>query len=268
MQRLRSRRTRAVTVAAALAAAWSVVAGPARAQVEAPLALLEPGYVLSVGEIVDRDDWRDAEIVVGALGETRVSDRTRTQHDLLYVPRIVGGRALAPGDRLQFFRLDRRIEDPATREPLGTLLLPTGIGTVDSLASETARVRVSDAFHPILVGDRVRVVTGLETLPAAASGAGTTGRIVAFQEEKAIHPPFDRMFLRPEVAGALAPGQIVELYRPGDRSAGVQLPDEMLGKAMVVRVDGGLAAAVSFELERSDLVAGDLFRPLAAADGD
>ena len=39
------------------------------------------------------------------------------------------------------------------------LLLPTGIGIVDSLAGETARVRVSDAFHPILVGDGVRIVT-------------------------------------------------------------------------------------------------------------
>jgi hypothetical protein len=269
MQRRRSSRTRVWAAALGIVAAGPALAGPARAQVEPPLALLEPGYLLSVGEIVDRDAWRDAETVVGAVGETRVDDRTQTQHDLLYVPRVVGGRTLAPGDRLQFFRLDRRIEDPATREPLGDLLLPTGIGTVDSLAGETARVRVDAAFHPIVVGDRVRLVTGVEAVAPAAIGSATSGgRIVAFQEEKAIHPPFDRMFLRPEGAGGMAPGQLVELYRPGDASAGVRLPDEVLGRAMVVRVDGALVAAVSFELDRSDLAPGDLFRPLPAASAD
>lgn len=268
MQRRRASRTRGWAAVLGIVAAGTTLAGPARAQVEPPLALLEPGYVLSVGEIVDRDVWRDAETVIRAVGETRVDDRTQTQHDLLYVPRVVEGRALAPGDRLQLFRLDRRIEDPATREPLGDLLLPTGIGTVDSLAGETARVRVDAAFHPIVVGDRVRRV-GVEAVAPAASGSATSGgRIVAFQEEKAIHPPFDRMFLRPEGAGGMAPGQLLELYRPGDVSAGVRLPDEVLGRAMVVRVDGALAAAVSFELDRSDLAPGDLFRPLPVASAD
>jgi hypothetical protein len=139
---------------------------------------------------------------------------------------------------------------------------------VDSLAGETVRVRVTDAFHPIVVGDRVRVVTATEPVVPASGSGFSSGRIVAFQEEKAIHPPFDRMFLRPEAAGGMAPGQVVELYRPGERRGGVQLPDEVLGKAMIVRVDGLLAAAVTFELERADLGVGDLFRapPAPVAD--
>jgi hypothetical protein len=253
-------------VAAGLVGVLSVAAR-AGAQEALPTQLLEPEYLLSVGEIVDRATWRDAETVVGAEGETRVADRTQTQYDLLFVPRTVGGRALAPGDRLQFFRLERRIDDPATHEALGTLLIPTGVGTVDSLAGETVRVRVTDAFHPIVVGDRVRVVTATGPTPVAGGSGFSGGRIVAFQEEKAIHPPFDRMFLRPEAAGGLAPGQVVQLYRPGERRGGVQLPDEVLGKAMIVRADGGLAAAVTFELERADLAVGDLFRAVPASAG-
>lgn len=267
MRRLRGSRRGAGSAAVGLVALLALAAR-AHAQDALPVQLLEPDYLLSVGEIVDRGTWRDAETVVDAEGETRVTDRTRTQYDLLYVPRTVGGRSLTPGDRLQFFRLERRIGDPATHEALGTLLLPTGVGTVDSLAGETVRVRVTDAFHPIVVGDRVRVVTATEPI-APASGSGFSGgRIVAFQEEKAIHPPFDRMFLRPEAAGGLAAGQVVQLYRPGDRRGGVQLPDEVLGKAMIVRVDGPLAAAVTFELERADLAVGDLFRSLPASAGD
>ncbi|HJU86500.1 MAG TPA: hypothetical protein VJ788_03925 [Gemmatimonadota bacterium] len=241
-------------------------AGSARGQVEAPVrALLEPEYVLSVGEVVDPEQWRDVEEVVGAAGETMVTDRSQTQYDLVHVPRVVGGRTLATGDLVQFFRLERRIDDPVTGEALGTLLLPTGVGRVELLDGETAGVRVTDAYHAIVVGDRVRPVT-LEDVEARVAGfaGGTGGRVIAFQEEKAIHPPFDKLFLRPEVAGSTAPGQVVELYRPGAVRDGVRLPDLVLGKAMVVRGGGGIAAAVTYDLERPDLTPGDLYRPVTA----
>jgi hypothetical protein len=241
-------------------------AGSVRAQVEPPVqALLEPEYLLSVGEVVDAARWRNAETVVGAVGETMVTDRSQTQYDLVHVPRVVEGRALAAGDLVQFFRLERRVDDPVTGETLGTLLLPTGAGRVELLDGETAGVRVTDAYHAIVVGDLVRQVT-LEDAEARAAGfaGGAGGRVVAFQEEKAIHPPFDKLFLRSEIAGSTAPGQVVELYRPGAVRDGVRLPDLVLGKAMVVRGGGGIAAAVTYELERPDLTPGDLYRPLAA----
>ena len=254
------RRTSPLVLALALAGA-----GQARAQDEAPVqALLEPEYLLSVGELVDAARWRNAEAVVGAVGETMVTDRSQTQFDLVHVPRVVEGRSLVTGDLVQFFRLERRIDDPVTGEALGTLLLPTGVGRVESLDGETAAVRVTDAFHAIVVGDRVRVVPEADVearLDGLAGGPG--GKVVAFQEEKAIHPPFDKLFLRPEVAGSTAPGQVVELYRPGPVRDGVQLPDLVLGKAMVVRAGGGIVAAVTYELERPDLAPGDLYRPVA-----
>lgn len=240
------------------------------AQIDPPVpALLEADFLLSVGEVVDAGRWHDAETVVGATTETRVTERSQTQFDLVHVPRIVEGRSLSEGDLVQFFRLERRIDDPATGEPLGTLLLPTGVGRVDSLAAETARVRVTDAFHAIVVGDRVRIVTDdTGSRPAAIVAAGEPGgRVVAFQEEKAIHPPFDRLFLRPEIAGSVSPGQVVELYRPGPVRDGVRLPDLVLGKAMVVR-GGGIAAAVTYELDRADLAPGDLYRPIPPDGGD
>ena len=245
--------------------------GVGRAQAQTgppPTALLEAEYLLSVGEVVDAARWQDAETVVGAAAETMVTDRSQTQFDLLYVPRVVEGRTLVPGDVIQFFRLDRRIDDPTTREPLGTLLLPTGVGRVDSLGGETATVRATHAFHPILLGDRVRLVGGtVGSVAGVGVGGSSAGRVVAFQEEKAIHPPFDKLFLRPETGDPVAPGQVVELYRPGPVRDGVRLPEVILGRAMVVR-SGGIAAAVSFELERPDLAPGDLYRSVLPAAGN
>jgi hypothetical protein len=243
-------------------------AGSIRAQAGPPVqALLEPEYLFSVGEVVDAARWRSAGAVVGAAGETMVTDRSQTQYDLVHVPRVVDGRSLVTGDLVQFFRLERRIDDPVTGEPLGTLLLPTGVGRVESLDGETAGVRVTDAFHAIVVGDLVRVVTEANDAPVAGFAGDARGRVVAFQDEKAIYPPFEKIFLRPEVAGSTAPGQVVELYRPGPVRDGVQLPDLVLGRAMVVRAEGGIAAAVTYELERPDLAPGDRFRPVPA-DGD
>jgi hypothetical protein len=240
-------------------------AGSIRAQVGAPVqALLEPEYLLSVGEVVDAARWSSAEMVVGAAGETMVTDRSQTQYDLVHVPRVVEGRTLAAGDQVQFFRLERRLDDPVTGEPLGTLLLPTGVGRVESLDGETAGVRITHAFHAIVVGDLVRVVMETREAPVTGFAGEAGGTVVAFQEEKAIHPPFDKIFLRPEIAGSTAPGQVVELYRPGPVRDGVQLPDLVLGRAMVVRDGGGIAAAVTYELERPDLVPGDHFRTVAA----
>ena len=256
-------KTPLLVLALALAGASSI-----RAQDAPPVqALLEPEYLLSVGEVVDAERWRNAEAVVGAAGETMVTDRSQTQFDLVHVPRVVEGRSLVTGDMVQLFRLERRIDDPVTGEPLGTLLLPTGVGRVESLDGETAGVRITDAFHAIVVGDLVRIVTEANAAPGAGFAGEAGGRVVAFQEEKAIHPPFDKVFLRPEVAGSTAPGQVVELYRPGPVRDGVQLPDLVLGRALVVRGGVGIAAAVTYELERPDLAPGDRYRPVAA-DGD
>lgn len=265
------RRARVAVLPVLVAGMTQVGVESLSAQIDPPVpALMEANFLLSVGEIVDAARWQDAERVVGSTGETKISESSQTQYDLLYVPRVVEGRSLSPGDMVQFFRLDRRIEDPATNELLGSLLLPTGIGLVDSLAGETARVRVTDAFYPILMGDLVRVVTeGGGTWPTAVSIVGAPGgRIAAFQVEKAIHAPFDELFLRPEIAGSTSPGQVVELYRPGEVRGGVRLPDTILGKAMVVRAEGPVASAVTYELERADLGPGDHYRPVPADAGD
>jgi len=252
-----------LALAAGLAAALAGPgAGALAAQSETPLpALLEPDFLLSVGEVVDPGSWHDAETVVGAAGGAIVGEHSHTVFDLLYVPAVVAGRSLTPGDRVQTFRLARPIDDPATGERLGSLLLPTGVARVEDVEGEIARVRITDAFQPVLVGDRVRMADGSGEAWAGGGAPGSgAGRIVAFQEEKAVHPTFDILFLRSEVAGALAAGQVVELYRPGEVRYGTRQPDRGLGKAMVVRVEGPLAAAVVFALAGPELEPGDLYR--------
>jgi hypothetical protein len=244
--------------AAAPAAAQDVVTPPIPA-------LLEPTFLLSTGRIVDADQHRGDAAIVGTTRELAIRDQSLTTPDLVFVPRELRGRLLVPGDLVQFYRIERVVLDPWSGERLGRLLSPTGIGTVESLAADVARVRITHAFLPILIGDYARPVEEPDTLASwtsatARAGSHVEGPVVAFQDDKAIVPPFDRIFLRTSETHALVPGEVVLVDRPGAVVDGRQLPDVAIGRAMVVLVEGRVATAVLYETYRSDLVPGDRFR--------
>ena len=221
-----------------------------------------PEFLLSVGRIVEHERGAEAATILGAERELAIPDQSLTLADRVFVPVVLNGRRLEADDTVQFFRLARRVEDPVTRQALGWLEVPTGVGRVDSLAGDVARVRITLAYLPILVDDAVRAVTAADTSSAesALASGSTGGHVVTFQAEKAIHPPYDILFLTLPAPFALAPGTVVVLYRPGPIVKGDRLPDIDLGRAVVVDSDERFAAAVLTESVRSDLEAGDRYR--------
>ncbi|MFN2382886.1 MAG: hypothetical protein ABR559_01325 [Gemmatimonadota bacterium] len=249
------------------------VADPAPGSTQSVLipSLLAPDFLLSVGRIVDPDGFDDQAVILGTTRELAIRELSLTPPDLVFVPRVLAGRPLEPGERIQFFELTRPVDDEESGARIGTLLVPTGIGRVDSLPGEVARVRITHAFLPILLGHRARLVTEADTLAAGwhesgVEGVAATGHVLTFQDEKAIYPPFDKLFLWQHPWGGaatpdgLAPGDLVQLFRPGPVERGFQLPDILIGEAMVVRLDGRIAAAVITQVSRSDLGIGDLYR--------
>jgi hypothetical protein len=251
-----------------LAAATTPAAAFQVAQ-EPPIpALLEPTFLLSTGRVVDGEAFRGDGRIVGTTRELAIRDQSLTAPDQVFVPMVLRGHRLGLDELVQFYRIDRPILDPWTGERLGRLLVPTGLGIVDSLAGDVARVQLTHGFHPVLIGDYARPVTEDDTLsflPRTVM-SGIEGPVIASQEVKAILPPFDRIFLRAPTPMAVAPGQVVLLYRPGPVEQNLQLPDVPIGRAMIVRVEDRIAAAVLYETYRSDLTPGDRFRSEASPD--
>ncbi len=265
-----SGRVRGTRLAWALtgALAWTLatVGGASGQQAPTP-SLRDPVYLLSVGRLVALDAYGAAPRVRASEAEGDIQDRSLTPFDRVFVQSTLDGHLLDVGDAVQFFRLDRTVADPRDGSTIGRLLVPTGIGRVDSLTPGAARVRITHAYGPVRVGDRARAVETADTLPPAAGpgpAPGIEGRVVAFQDAKAIHPPYDVAFLTVPDPGALTPGDRVELVRPRHDAAGAALADVYLGEAEVVRVEGGYAAAVLTAMARSDARVGD--RWLAAPD--
>lgn len=245
-----------------LAVSGLCLAAPLAAQesTEAPVpALLKPHVLVSVGRIVDGSF--DAPVVLGSEKEGAIEDRSLTVFDRIYVPVVIEGRALAAGDRVRTFRLEERVVDPAVGMPVGRILVPTGVAVVDSLAGEVAVATIERAFAAVELGDGVERLDSADTLAVdGGSVAGVTGYALAFQKVGGLHPPYDVAFLRMPSAGALGPGATVELYRAGETRAGRRLPDIRVARAMVVRVHGDVAAAIVYDLRRSDLAPGIPFR--------
>lgn len=252
-----------------------IVAGPARgqevrgaveveddpgAEVLLP-ALLEPTFLLSVGRIVDPASHRGQLEILGSAKEGDIEERSLSVFDEVFVPAVVDGRPLRPDELVQFYRLGATVPDPESAASWGRILVPTGAGRVDSVSREVARIVVTHAFRPIVAGNAVRRVETADTT-AVVSERGerldAEGYVLAYHPEKAIHPPYDIAYLRIG-SGALAPGESIRLFRDGPVRRGHRLPPIWLGRAMVVRVDGEIAAAILTSTGRSDLRSGDRF---------
>lgn len=251
-----------IAIAAALLVAPAAVGGQEVVEEEtiSVASFDKPSFLLSVGSVVDSDEIDDAGRILSTPLETVIRDQSLSPPDRIHVPRVIEGSALEPGDRLLLFQKARKIVDPVTEEALGTLLLPTGVAEVEGLEGEVATARLWRGFRPVQVGDRVRRVTPADTLPPMGGERArrAEGRLVAFQEEKALHPPFDVTFLRDD-ARELTAGDVVLLFREEETAGGRELPEVRLGLAVVVR-PGRVAAAVLTRMLRSDLVAGVRYR--------
>lgn len=223
----------------------------------------EPAFLLSLGWLAQTREDTGAAVILGSVGEGHSPDGSLTTFDRIFLPPIVEGRRMVPGDVVQLYRLERIVADPTTYERLGVLAVPSGVATVDSLAGEVIRATITDAFGPVLLGDRARPVAEADTIwvaPASVSPIGAEGVVVDFQTQKAIVPPYDRVFVRRREGPALMPGDRVWFYRPGPIRQGLQLPDLEIGRGVVVRTQGDVAVTILLDVRRADLTPGDRFR--------
>lgn len=223
----------------------------------------EPAFLLSLGWLAPTREDAGAAVILGSVGEGHTPDKSLTRFDRIFLPPVVEGRRMGVGEVIQLYRLEGIVTDPTTDERLGVLAVPTGVARVDSLAGEVVRATITDAFGPVLLGDRARPVAETDTLwaaPASVSPIGAEGVVVVFQTPKAIVPPYDRVFIRRREGPVLAPGDRVWFYRPGPIREGFQLPELEIGRGVVVRTQGDVAVAILLDVRRADLMAGDRFR--------
>jgi hypothetical protein len=200
--------------------------------------------------------------VIASQTEGDNPERSLTLFDTIDIDPVVEGQTVVLGDTLVVYRDAGDLESPATGTSLGRVVYPTGLAVVSEVQPDVASARLVAAYAPVIVGQRVqRPKTPTNPIPVGEQPAGE-GLVIGIRDPVAIVAPLAVIFLDLPSASPLAPGQTVALVRRVT-SGGRELPEIRIGSARVVDVGQTAATAVVTSLIRSDLQAGDSYRPEA-----
>ena len=123
----------------------------------------------------------------------------------------VTGEAPQVGDRYQFFRVDRLLED------VGQVVIPTGIATVTDVSSDGVIAIVDREFHRIGLGDFVGSVPTFSLVRgqyAQDVSDGSAAMVMGFGMAGALHDLNDIAFLDLGTGDGIAVGDEFELFNP------------------------------------------------------
>jgi hypothetical protein len=168
--------------------------------------------------------------------------------------------AVNVGDRLHFLREERMID--RTRR----VYQPTGVGTVAALDGETATVVIVGMYDRVQVGD---VVIPMEAFPIrttarpAAVSADVQGKILAFNENRALQRTESILFLDIGRSAGVAVGDEFEAYEPPTQRRWGTRPEATVARMQVVRVTEGTASVRVTDLEQPRIAVGQSVRRVA-----
>lgn len=170
------------------------------------------------------------------------------------------------GDRFAVYRVRRRVLHPATGESVGYFIEVVGRAEISEIHPESSFAKVTVAYAEIEPGDRLMPYRSDVELftPVEASGE-VNGTVVAQQPHRLYGGETDLVILDRGSDDGVVRGRELVLYRGGrlipDPVSGsrVMVPDDVLGRALVLKSDSHTALALITQA-RTEITAGDLFR--------
>jgi hypothetical protein len=147
--------------------------------------------------------------------------------------------AVRIGDRIQFYRRDRRIAR------FGRIYQPTGIATIAAVDGRVATAIVTQLHDQLSPGD---LVLPLERFPVPAGVLpvpehGLQGSIVAFQQPAALYPTQQVAYLDMGDVSGVSEGDEFSAFLPSRRERWGVRPEIEVARLQIVRVSDRTAAA-------------------------
>lgn len=153
--------------------------------------------------------------------------------------------AVSVGDRLHFFRPDRRLK------PYGRLFRSTGMATVQAVDGNVATAEVDQLYDVLAPGDLALPVTPFP-VPAGvapAPGSGVEGRLIAFGQPDILPSTQDIAYVDVGEGAGVREGDEFLVFQPSVRERQFVRPEVPIARLQVVRVAGRTAAARVTELD-------------------
>ena len=208
---------------------------------------------------------------LGTLVEAPENRDLLAEGDVVYLE-MKDLAAVAPGQRLELLEVGERVYHPVTGELMGAQVNHQGFAEVTGITPEVAVAIIKDSRIEIQRGSRVRLYTEPpRAVPLKKATADLQGFIVSADEGKLALSQLDVIHVDLGAMDNLEVGNELEIFRPQqivrserpikqlDANNFVALPDTQLGRAVVIEVQEGSAAALvttvgTLPLQRGDQV--------------
>lgn len=229
----------------------------------ADVPVLTPGDFLRAGLLAAESEVRPVGVIAEVLSPTVVPRDMPPMvqtYDKVFVPLADAGSARV-GDRLHFFRKERRIK------PYGWVYASTGLGTVAAIDGQTATVVVVRLFDDVAPGDLALLASPSPVPPGVSPRRGTDlegARIVAFEDPHPLQGRQDIVFLSVGEGSGVTAGDEFEAYLPPTRRRWGSRPEIPVARLQVLRVMDRTATARVMDLEYPALETGMPIRRVAS----
>lgn len=171
------------------------------------------------------------------------------------------------GDRLEIFTVQNEILHPVTKRPAGYRITDLGALEVTGLHKDVKSARIKRSYQEIERGAFLMPVRDpRQTIELKRAAADKSGVIIASSSNKALQGINDVVFVDLGAKDGIVPGNLLTVTRPRQASdlvkapaqtkMNVELPDELVGYALIVDAGNDSATAVMLKT-LSPALAGD-----------
>ncbi len=188
---------------------------------------------------------------LGILVDSVDNRQLLTKGDTVYL-KMKNLSNVTAGDTFSLFSRSDMIKHPRTKKKIGPMMYNLGFVTVTNINEDTVVAKIEGAFREISRGAELFNFAPQES--ELALRRGTTdqkGYIVASRESKGSFATNDVIFIDMGSADGITKGNLFYIARPRTTSdqvikkaGAVQLPDSVLGAAIVIEAKNNTASAI------------------------
>ena len=233
--------------------------------IEEPAAISEPAKAVELFKATGSGEGfiRIDERALGRLVDSVDARSLLTQNDLVFL-NMKNLDRVEIGDTYSLYSRGPQILHPLTKKKFGTLMYELGFVEVTAINGRTVVGKIGEVYREVERGAELfEYIPPTREIELKKANGELTGHILSGQQDKLTQGENDIVFVDLGLNNGLEVGNILYISRPrqatalaGEGEEQLQLPDELLGAAVVVKTRNLTSAALIFK-STSEMRSGD-----------
>ena len=208
---------------------------------------------------------RTDEMELGRLVDSVDARALLTKNDLVFL-NMENLDRVKIGDTYSLYGRGQKVTHPVTKKKFGTMMYELGFVQVTAINGKTVVGKIGEVYREIERGAELfEFVSPQNEVELKKASGELTGHIISGQQDKLTQGESDIIYVDLGLNAGLEVGNILYISRPrqatelaGKEKGQLQLPDDLLGAAVVIKTRNQTSAALIFksttEMHRGDQV--------------